>query len=713
MDFDLTSALQNKMQSDPDAAHRLGLIENNLPEEDIQGEKLDDEERLKQCRALVNELLTALKEKRNPIAFFHNRNAQIALSQLDVAEQAAFWVEAKDACPRLNLVDARRAVREASGHEQKKKSGLALSQGLIQQHGCYLTQKMTADGPMQVSISNFTTEPVQKILTYDGRSILKVNVFIGGSESPTERYLSPNDLLGRKELLKAISCVDAQWTGNDQNVQMLVGHMANVETPTKYGVPYVGFYKDRFVTPEVILTDKGPEQESQYVYIPQDTTLERHIHFPYCKDWPALARKILGLIPYIQPPSVIWSVAGWFFACPVSQQIRKIFNEFPILLCWGTGGSGKTSIIILFLSMLGILIEPLAAMGKEFVLIKNLSATNALPIPLDEYRPNQDPKKAKVLHEKLLLCYKASIDERGRPDQRTNKYPLMAPVVLAGESPLPETETGLMERVLQIRFDKNFIDTNPDVQEKFNELISLPLPEFAAGYVTWLMKWDVEGIFRTALNQTNKILGSKKVAPRIRHNLATTLVGIILFTNLAKEVGAQLPKINLEPAFHQLAGDDFTKRKEPRNAVDRFMLHMADMTHTGEIHSGVDFILNEDDPEIPKLVLCTAAIQSAQMKYCKARGLESQVVSDKALRVMLEERLSDYILVPYGLKARIGAKSIRATVISAKRLEERLDIDIDTWRSSRKENLWNTTPDDDKPKTPDRLRDVEELFNEK
>lgn len=712
MDFDLTSALQNKMQSDPDAAHRLGLIENDSPVEDVQGEKVDHEEHMKQCRSIADNLLKKLQEKQNAIVFFQDKQAHIALSQLDSAEQATFLIKAKEACKGLNRNDAKRVIKEASGQEKRKKTGTALSQGLIQRHGQYLTEKMTPDGPVPVAVSNFIVESVEKIKT-DSKDLLKIHVFIGGSDTPIERIVSANDFLGRKELLKAINCVDAQWTGNDQNVQMLVGHLANVDTPTKRGVPYIGPYGDRFITPKAIFTERGPELESGFVYIPQKTAFEEHIKFPPCGDWKALVKRIFSLILYIQPANVLWPILGWFFACVVSSRIRRIYNEFPILHCYGTGGSGKTSLIQLFLWMLGVMAEPYSASGKEFVILRTLSTTNALPVFMDEYRPLQmDPRKLKTLHEKLLLCYKASIESRGKADQSTVEYRLTAPIVMAGEAPLPEAETGLMERVLQVRFDRNFINSNPEAEKNFNKLAELPLSEFAAGYIVWVMGMDIETIFKTALGQINKILRGIRVASRIKHNLATVLTGIILFSELAKKVEVNIPALDAE-MFRRLAGEDFAYRKEPRNAVDRFMLHLSAMAHTGELRYGVDYLLNEEDPDIPKLIFSTAAVISAQQKHCKARGIEVQMVSDKALRIMLEERISDYILIPFGYKARIGSKSLRTTVINAQRLEELLDIDVDTWRSSsKKEKEWNCAPDDDKSQNIDRLRVAEELFNE-
>lgn len=638
-------------------------------------------------QVIIEAMLKKLADKKNPLVFFQDKDAQLAIGQLGASGQGEVWIKIKELCPGINLVQAKRAVKEAVAKVKRDMAGNMPARGLIQSNGAYYIERQTANGPIITQISNFVIEPVQKLVMPDGRELVKVLVHINGNQ-PFEKVLSAVDFLGRKEFLKAIGSVSVQWTGNDLSIQQLLGHMANIDVPVKYGVPFIGWHKGRFITPGAVITAEGREDNSNFVYIPQGTAFEQHINFPECYDWPGLSKFILERLPYLQPERVIWPVIGWIFACPVSVLIRQKYNEFPILHNHGTAGSGKTSIVQVLLNMLGVMAEPYSAAGKEFVILRSLSVTNALPMFFDEYRPQaMDPKRLKAFHEKLLLCYRASIDSRGRPDQRTVEYKLMAPVVLAGEAPLPEAETGLMERVIQVRYDRNFVDNSPLAQEKFDELVGLPLVEFAAGYIAWLMGWDIPETYDTALAQVDKYLVGLKVAARVRHNLAAVLTGIILFRKLAEEVGAEVPRNNLRAVFRQLAGEDPEDRREPQNALDRFMLHLEGMVHSGEIRRNEDFVLREDENP-PKLVIYTNPVIAAARKYCKTRGLEGELINDKALRGMLEEKISDYVLEPYGHRARIGNQNVRTTVINAQRLEEVLGVSIDVWRP-RGGTSWN------------------------
>lgn len=640
-------------------------------------------------QVIIEAMLKKMAEKKNPLIFFQDKDAQMAIGQLGASDQGEVWIKVKEFCPGINLVQAKRAVKEAAAKAKRDRAGTMPARGLIQSNGAYYIERQTANGPIIAQISNFVLEPLTRLIMPDNKELLRVNVYLIGSDKPFERILSTGDLLGRKEILKALGSVSAQWTGNDTTVQELVGHLANVEVPVKRGVPYIGLYQDRFITPGMVVTAEGPELDSEYVYVPQRSVYEGYIKFSKNPDWPSLARLVIECMPYLQPPPVIWPVVGWFFSCMAAPTIRKRFNEFPILHAWGTGGGGKTSLYEILLKLLGVQAEPFVATTKEFVLLKTISGTNALPIFLDEYRPaTMDPKRLKSLHEILLLVYKASIASRGRPDQTLNEYPLWAPVCMAGESPLPDNETGLLERVVQVRFDRNYVDTHPEAQEKFNELVPLPLSEFAAGYAVWLLnRDDILSDYDTALIQVDKVLSGLKVAVRVKHNLATVLTGILMFRELAKEVGAQLPKINLLSVFRGLAGEDNARRQEPKNAIDQFMIHLESMAHNGELRPNVDFILQEENP--PRLIIYFNAAIAAQKKYCKARGLDTEMVNDKALRVMLDEKLSDYIMIPYGHRARIGNQNVRTTVINAQRLEEVLGIGIDIWRP-RSGTTWNT-----------------------
>lgn len=653
-----------------------------------------DEDGLRVARAKVGETISKLKDKKNPLTFFNDVTAQKAVGALPATEQSAFWAEAKAACPRLNLVDARRAVKEACG-QVKRKGGASVSPGgFTQRNGSYWVEKMTKDGPLNTPISNFVLEPRLKLLMPGHREeVLTVDTYVAGSDKPFQRMLRTGDLLGRRELLRAIGSVSAQWTGNDTDVQQLVGHMAIQDPPTKFGVPFIGMFEGRFITPDVVLSADGPEEGGDYVHVPQKVGYENYVKFPRCDDWPALAKSILRWLPLTQAPNVILPLMGWFLACPVAPVLRKKWNEFPILHCWGTGGGGKTSLIQIFTRLLGVLSEPFSCSMKPFALIKMLACTNALPVFLDEYRPNSvDPRVLAGFHEKLLLVYKCSVESRGRPDQTTVEYQLMAPVVIAGEAPMPEAETGLMERVLQIKFDRNFLKENPEAGKAFNELVELPLEEFASGYITWLLRRDVMTSLDDAVKRVNGVLGSMVVPHRIKHNLAVMVTGLSMLGELAKELGVSLPRADFVSTLRQLAGEAVGETFEPKNALDRFMLHVEGMAHSGDLRQNVDYLLDEGTLKgTSTLYLYTNAAITTRAKWCKVRGLEHEVVNDRSLKIMMQENPGGYVLAASSYRKRIGSSNLRCSVIDAAMLERRLGISLDTWRDPSQRHMATPT----------------------
>lgn len=311
-------------------------------------EELQQEVRLSSVEVVVNPqiiieaMLRKLAEKKNPLILFQDKAAQEAIGHLSVSEQEMTWIRIKEVCPGLNTVQGRRAVREAVSAAKQDRLEALSSQGLIEFNGAYFAERQTQNGSVEIQISNFVLKPIMKLVMPDHREFLKVTVSIGGSEKPFERILSPNDLLGRKELLKALGSTAAQWVGNDITVQQLVGHLANVEVPVKRGVPHIGLYEDRFITPGLVITAEGSEQDSDFVYVPQRSVFEGYIKFTESSQtWEDLVRVFLEGLPCLQSPSVIWPVVGWFFSCIVAIKIRKRHNEFPILHAWAQAAAGK------------------------------------------------------------------------------------------------------------------------------------------------------------------------------------------------------------------------------------------------------------------------------------------------------------------------------------------------------------------------------------
>ena len=107
-------------------------------------------------------------------------------------------------------------------------------------------------------------------------------------------------------------------------------------------------------------------------------------------DWHAVAKEAFRALLELNEPSVVLPVLGWFFAAPFKPRIMKILKHFPILMVWGTRESGKTSMLKeVFWRLFGVVdTEPFSVTETEFALLKLISSTNAVPVFLDEYRPD-------------------------------------------------------------------------------------------------------------------------------------------------------------------------------------------------------------------------------------------------------------------------------------------------------------------------------------
>jgi len=102
-----------------------------------------------------------------------------------------------------------------------------------------------------------------------------------------------------------------------------------------------------------------------------------------------------------------------------------------------------------------IVAEPYSATETEFALLKLLSATNSVPVFIDEYKPYDMQRFRKnTLHRYMRRLYTGEVEERGRADQTVVTYRLAAPLCLAGETrPL---EPALVERI---------VSSNPSKEE--------------------------------------------------------------------------------------------------------------------------------------------------------------------------------------------------------------------------------------------------------
>jgi hypothetical protein len=231
----------------------------------------------------------------------------------------------------------------------------------------------------------------------------------------------------KRNLLKVLRSVDLQWMGSDENVQGVLLLVAWRPVPIRTGTLNLGYLDadagSRWVTPDGVLGPAGELADEDIVFVPSGASLYRRVAYRPPQD-PAVeaaaAAVILARDPGPQCPRCGPAILGRFFAVLLKPRIQEAFGHFRILMVWGSAGSGKSSIVMeVFWPLFGVVsAEPYSATATEFALLKLLSATNSVPVFIDEYKPFDMPRhRRNALHCYMRRLYTGEVKEQGRADQ--------------------------------------------------------------------------------------------------------------------------------------------------------------------------------------------------------------------------------------------------------------------------------------------------------
>ena len=500
-----------------------------------------------------------------------------------------------------------------------------------------------------VVISSFQIEPTQRIAVVDGE-IIDANVttdrghVVQGVRFPREAWHS------KRNFLRVLKSADLQFTGSDENVQGVLRLVASRSVPVRKGTMNLGYIETgdgpRWVTPEGVLGPPGIETSAEdIVYVPSGSSLPHRVQYraPSSADVErAAAKVVLPNLLRLNTAEVILPVLGWFFAAPLRPRIMELLHHFPVLIVWGSAGSGKSTLIMeVFWPLLGVVsAAPYSATETEFALLKLLSATNSVPVFIDEYKPFDMPRQRRnALHRYMRRLYTGEVEERGRADQTVVTYHLGAPLCVAGET--RPIEPALVERMVTSNPDRDQLSRDPQHAEAFTRMQTVNPGLLSAGIVRFLLGRNTEQDLTTARNITDRILTGREVPFRVRDNLTVMVLGLIHFEEYAQSMGVAIPELNLGAAFGAVL-DDLLEGggKTVKSGLDYFLEELSVMAISGEIQHGKHYVYEEGS-----LALHFPSCHSAFTEHCRRTGFEGEVPDRKAMRRQLVEahRRGSYI----------------------------------------------------------------------
>jgi len=451
--------------------------------------------------------------------------------------------------------------------------------------------------------------------------------------------------------LKQTKNASWQWLGTDFEIRSLLPalmeRLREDDAPTAYGTQILGRQKDFWVTQNMTFDAKRLYEgdDTPYVYIPTGRNPPKLTYeFPDSAKYTKLIQNICKYLPRINHADVMTTIIGWFFAAPLATVFREAKIHFPHLNIVGTTGSGKTTTVeSIFLPLFGY--DPPTAYSyhmTRFSLISLFSSTNAVPISFGDYRAISRSQRHADFLDILRTAYDWQVDVRGRSDQTTTEYPLIAPVCVDGEDALDDTTGAIKERALIVYLHPDTIKEGSPRYKAMQTLIKYPLRLFAGRYIQFTLEYkqkEISEMFDDAMSELFTVF--PEVLPdRLRKNLAVAVVGIKSYNEFARRYGAKM--INWDRADFMATLDNImlkTVTGGTRIAVDSFV---EDVVNYVSLRSSPERFkwLYDDEANILWIQIYAAWGWWKTERSRQGRGS----MEYKSIVIQLEERQKKYVI---------------------------------------------------------------------
>lgn len=546
-----------------------------------------------------------------------------------------------------------------------------------------------------VFLSSFCVEPTMRIQVEDGEIVVgDVTTDRGGVFH--EMRFEPEVFHSRRNFLGSLRKLDLQWTGSDENIQGVQRILAARDVPRRLGTRNLGYVETpdgpRWVAPGVVVASDGLRSADEVLYVPNGSSLPGRLRYalPPPDETRALAAEVLPVLLELNEPAIVLPVLGWFFAAPLRPRLMQLLERFPILVVWGSQGSGKTSLIRgVFWRLCGIAdTEPYSATETEFALIRLLSCTNSVPVFIDEFKPRDMPKARLLsLIRFLRRIYGGETEERGRPDLRIVSYRLSAPVCLAGEA-RPEGDPALLERLISVSPNRNQLRV-PKHKRAFSRLRGLELGKLAVPYIQFLLGRDTATDLEAATRLTDVLLAracpEMEVPDRCRDNLRVMVLGLVLFEQFAASLGVGLPDLEAEAAVGACLGELVEGEHGVKSALDSFVEALSVLAHNGELEQDRHYVYQGG-----RLLLHVPSCFDKYLEERRRTGREDETNGLRALhRLVRENRDRGGYIKELERQVWLGGRNVRMAEIDLEQAKKTLDVDdFPTSSSSGAARSW-------------------------
>jgi hypothetical protein len=463
------------------------------------------------------------------------------------------------------------------------------------------------------------------------------------------------------------------FKGSEGDLELLKEFVYDLDWPRKKGVKALGLYpykrKLAFVTPETAVVAGGGHVKD-LVQLEKYRAIESALLDYRMIDREQMLQLGTLLMAYNEPAKTV-PVLAWSAACFIKPHLRKNKVKFPHMFLIGEAGSGKSSTLEhVMLPMFGRSKVTASGQVTNFTLMWESASSNIIPQAFDEFKPSKlDRQRLHWMYNHFRDSYDKHEGIRGRADQTTVTYELIAPIVVAGEE--SADETAIRERCLELLFSKKDVGNKEykrvhDILEHSEELLG----SFGRGLLDMALRttvteargWHEEGM---------GLFGGDGMPSRVRSNLACAYAGLCLVLKLCGQLGLAWPEVfpmDREACVGWLdyAAKEYLLDGGPHNKsiVEQTFEIMARM----KLKAGEDFAFESGDRH---LCLCLNGVYDRYTRYRRDCAISGEVLAYNQFKKQLE-RCEFY--VEKNRAKRFGDQTKRVWVVDYHMLSKLCDV---------------------------------------
>ncbi len=430
---------------------------------------------------------------------------------------------------------------DPKGGTPSKDNKIRLAQNVWASDGVYVKRVKDTD----VAISNFTIQPVKRIVGADSSS-MELNI-VPQTGKAVESTISMDILTSVAKFTRALANLDPvlRFQGNRNDlgeIRQLVGSQAH---PISKQVDFAGIHRSQdgswtFVTHEGAIKANGDSCD-EFVVNPDKALDCTTLHAKQPIETSELQALLYPLFHFNALP-ITAAIMGYIGACFLQEPLKSIGVKLGCLVMTGEGGSGKSKTLETLIQPIFGLAQAVSASGlTEATLRDAISSCNTFPLIVEEYK---EDKLTKAEIDMICNALRSSYDEHlamRHCGSGIERIPIRRPLIVSGES--SPTEPAIRERSVHLVFSKDELGQHPEYGDNMRFLAQKreQLSQLGISLLRTAMDLDLGSLQEgySAFSESLKAI-SPQWPDRIRDNFTNAVMGLALLLKLCEQENLSL-----------------------------------------------------------------------------------------------------------------------------------------------------------------------------